>query len=330
MLRARMATTHAIGSAMITASPDHAGATPEAWLAHMRRGDFAAAWKVSDHILRARSNASTSHLPRHLQSIWKGEPLDGRRVLVRCYHGLGDTLQFIRYARLVSEIAAHVTVWAQPALLSLLATVKGIDRLLPLHDGAPDVAYDVDVELMELPHVFRTTLDSIPSDIPYIHVPPLHRRADDFAVGIAWGSGEWDARRSIPYELLQPLAALPGVALHVLQRGPHRAEWRKGFGALTTLRDAYEEAQFMRSLDLVISVDSMPAHLAGALAVPVWTLLHHEPDWRWMSRGDRTAWYPTMRLFRQSRPGDWQPVIARVARELAREAGAARPYYGLL
>jgi ADP-heptose:LPS heptosyltransferase len=82
----------------------------------------------------------------------------------------------------------------------------------------------------------------------------------------------------------------------------------------------------MRSLDLVISVDSMPAHLAGALGVPVWTLLHHEPDWRWMARGERTAWYPTMRLFRQPRPGDWEPVLARVAGELAHAARTAQPY----
>jgi ADP-heptose:LPS heptosyltransferase len=96
----------------------------------------------------------------------------------------------------------------------------------------------------------------------------------------------------------------------VLQRGPHRREWRPGFCTLA----------HVRTLDLVISVDSMPAHLAGALGVPVWTLLHHEPDWRWMSHGNRSPWYPTMRLFRQPHPGDWKPVIALVAAELARAA----------
>ena len=299
-------------------------ATPEAWLAHMMRGDYAAAWNVSDRILRARGDAPTWHLPRHLQAVWRGAPLDGKRVLVRCYHGLGDTLQFIRYAPLVAEIVAELTVWAQPALLPLLETVSGIDRVLPLHDGTPEVEYDVDVELMELPHVFRTTLDTIPADIPYLHVPPLRRWTHDFAVGIAWAAGDWDARRSISFELLQPLARIPGVSLHVLQRGPHRDEWHSGFGTLAHVRDAYEEAQFMCALDLVISVDSMPAHLAGALGVPAWTLLHHEPDWRWMSRGDRSAWYPQMRLFRQPRPGDWEPVIARVANALAHAARIER------
>jgi hypothetical protein len=305
------------GDSMFAPQPEQADALPEAWLAHMLRGEYAAAWRVSDRILSARGDAPNWHLPRHLQPVWKGEPLDGRRVLVRCYHGLGDTLQFIRYAPLVSNIAAELTVWTQPELLSLVATVKGIDRLLPLHDGAPEVDYDVDVELMELPHVFRTTLESVPNEVPYLHVPPLFPRADGFAVGIAWAAGDWDARRSVPCELLEALGNVPGVSLHVLQCGPHRAEWRRGFDALARERDAYEQAQFMRSLDLVISVDSMPAHLAGALGVPVWTLLHHAPDWRWMSRGERTAWYPTMRLFRQPRPGDWETVLARVASELA-------------
>ena len=299
-------------------------ALPDVWLAHMLRGDYGAAWKVSDRILRERGDAPTWHLPRHLQAVWRGAPLEGKRVLVRCYHGLGDTLQFIRYAPLVSAIAAELTVWAQPSLLPLLATVKGIGRLLPLHDGVPDVAYDVDVELMELPHVFRTTLDTIPASIPYLHVPPLRRWTHDFAVGIAWAAGDWNPRRSIPFELLQPLARVPGVSLHVLQRGHHREDWRFGCGTLAHVHDPYEEAQFMRALDLVISVDSLPAHLAGALGVPVWSLLQHEPDWLWMALGDRTPLYPKMRLFRQPRPGEWEPVIARVVKELAHAARVER------
>lgn len=292
-------------------------ATPEAWLAHMRRGDFAAAWEVSDRILEARGGAPTWHLPRHAQSVWGGEPLEGRRVLVRCYHGLGDTIQFIRYAPLVASVAQELTVWAQPALLRLLATVQGISRLVPLHDGVPDVDYDVDAEIMELPYIFRTTRESVPHDVPYLRVPPLARESKQLTVGIVWAAGEWDSRRSIPFELLAPLAEVPGVSLQVLQQGPQRADWREGFGTLAKERDAWEQARFMRSLDLIITVDSMPAHLAGALGVPVWTLLHHDPDWRWMSQGNRSVWYPTMRLFRQPRPGDWASVIARAAVELS-------------
>jgi hypothetical protein len=109
-------------------------------------------------VLQARASVPCWHWPRHLQYIWDGTPLAGKRVLVRCYHGLGDTLQFIRYAPLIKTIAREVIVLAQPALLPLLRTMRGIDRLLPLHNGAPDVEYDVDVESMKLPHIFRTTL----------------------------------------------------------------------------------------------------------------------------------------------------------------------------
>src|SRR5688572_4769011 len=108
------------------------------WTLHMRRGEFEAAWKVSDRVLRARAGVPCEHLPRHFQYFWDGQPLDGKRVLVRCYHGLGDTIQFIRYAPLLRSRAREVIVWAQPKLIPLLRSVPGIDLLLPLHDGAPD------------------------------------------------------------------------------------------------------------------------------------------------------------------------------------------------
>src|SRR5690606_19458527 len=120
------------------------------WLRLARQGDFVRAWEASDRILQRHAANPDFTKPRHLQSIWTGEPLDGKRVLIRCYHGLGDTIQFIRYAPRVREIAREVIVWAQPSLLPLFASVRGIDRLLPLHDGAPGVEYDVDVEVMEL------------------------------------------------------------------------------------------------------------------------------------------------------------------------------------
>src|SRR3712207_1675612 len=136
------------------ADPERARALGAAWLRHMRAGDFAGAWEVSDQVLEGRKGQSAHALPRHFQWVWNGEPLDGKRVLIRCYHGLGDTIQFIRFAPLVKQIAPHVSVWAQPALISLLETAGGIDALLPLHDGAAQIDYDVDVESMELAHVF--------------------------------------------------------------------------------------------------------------------------------------------------------------------------------
>ena len=296
---------------------------------HMRRGDWGEAWSISDEVLRARFGVRDWSLPRHLQAVWDGTPLDGRQVLLRCYHGLGDTIQFIRLAPLVQARASELTVWAQPALIPLLRTMPAVGRLLPLHDGTPEVAYDVDVEVMELPHVLRTTISTLPAQVPYLHPPRRDMRAGtgqarlDFAVGLVWRSGDWDyERRSVPFGFLEPLRAVPGVALHILQRGSALEERPPGFGILSGSDDILEAASVMRGLDLVISIDSMPAHLAGALGLPVWTLLASDADWRWMEKREDSPWYPSMRLFRQRRPGAWGEVIARVAAELRTLAGA--------
>lgn len=296
------------------------------WMACMRRGDFEAAWRMSDALRCARAGVPCWHWPRHLQYVWDGTPLTGKRVLVRCYHGLGDTIQFVRYAPLLQAVASEVIVWAQPALLPLLSTVHGIDRLVPLHDGTPEVAYDVDVESMELPYIFRTTLATIPAAIPYLHVDPaLLPRHDHLAVGLVWTSGGWEqARRSIPVALLAPLARVPGVQFYILQRGPALGQDAPGFGILSGSDHILEAARVMRALDLVISVDSMPAHLAGALGVPVWTLLDAAADWRWLVGREDSPWYPGMRLLRQASPGAWKPVLRRVAIELGRLQASGR------
>jgi Glycosyltransferase family 9 (heptosyltransferase) len=289
---------------------------------HMRRGEWDRAWQVGDAVLRARGGARDWSLPRHLQAVWDGSPIEGRRVLLRCYHGLGDTIQFIRFAPLVRARAAALTVWAQPALIPLLRTLPGVGELLPLHDGTPEVDYEVDLELMELPHLLRVTPASLPAEVPYLFPPkvrvaPWRGLPRGLDVGLVWRSGDWNwEHRSLPFTLLAPLGEIPGVRLHVLQRGEGLAECPPGFGLPAGTDDILEAAGVMAGLDLVISIDSMPAHLAGALGRPVWTLLAHEADWRWMEGREDSPWYPTMRLFRQPRPGDWGAVVARVAAEL--------------
>jgi hypothetical protein len=291
------------------------------WMRLMRRGDFEGAWRVGDELMASRAGDRFDHLPRHMQPVWDGTPLDGARVLVRCYHGLGDTLQFIRYAPMLRELAARVDVWAQPALIPLLRTADGIDRLLPLDDGPPPGGYDAHVEVMELPHVFRTTERTVPGRVPYLHAAPAEMEDDGrVRVGLVWQAGDWDGRRSVPVSMLEPLAEIHGVDLHVLQRGPALGERPAGFGVDSGSDDVLETARVMRALDVVVTVDSMPAHLAGALGVRTWTLLHSDCDWRWRDEGDRTPWYPTMRLFRQRRAGDWKAVVERVAAQLARLA----------
>ncbi|HET9445816.1 MAG TPA: hypothetical protein VFO35_06135 [Steroidobacteraceae bacterium] len=291
----------------------------------MRRGDFAAAWTVCDEVLRRRlgDRVDCGNWARHLQFVWNGEPLDGKRVLVRCYHGLGDTIQFVRLLAELRPRVAEITLWAQPQLVGLLRSVRGADRVLPLHDGSPDVAYDADIELMELPHALRLTIDRIPQRVPYLSVAGARRKLPCWPprnVGLVWRSGDWVPQRSIPEPALAQLADVPGVRWHSLQYPPLALP----FDAVDlACRDIGTMAARMLMLDLVISVDTMAAHLAGALALPVWTLLHDDCDWRWLADREDTPWYPTMRLFRQCAADDWLPLIARVQDEL--QGSSLRP-----
>lgn len=287
----------------------------------MRAGDFAQAWAVSDEVMRRRRGESCQHLPRHFQWVWDGEPLEGKRVLIRCYHGLGDTIQFIRYAPLVRRIATKLIVWAQPELVPLLRSISAIDEILPLHNGAPGVEFDADVESMELPHVFRSTVNNLPAAVPYLHVTPVELPHDgNLHVGIVWKCGDWAPERSVDVDLLAPLASVPGVTLHVLQRGSGLAERPRDFGVDSGSDDLLTAARTIAALDLIISIDSMPAHLAGALGVPTWTLLQSPADWRWMDGRSNSPWYPTMRLFRQRRAGAWAEVVGEVVQALERFA----------
>ncbi len=299
----------------------------EQWLLEMRRGDWEAAWRISDQVcaarrgLQPREPCSGEWLPRHLQWVWDGSPLAGKRVLVRCYHGLGDTIQFVRFVPALRRRAAHVVIWAQPQLIPLLQTVGGIDSLLPLDDGICAAAYDVDIEIMELAHALRVTPETLPSEVPYLHLERGHTRGRSLndgrpSVGLVWQSGSWDPCRSVKAELMRRLTRIPSIQWKILQRGPALADWPVGVGEIPVIRDMMEEAAELQALDLLICVDTLSAHLAGALGVRTWTLLPTEADWRWMEDREDTPWYPTMRLFRQTRPGDWESVIARVAREL--------------
>src|SRR5258708_16094591 len=154
-------------AALNSVCPDDLGAR---WTAAMRRGDFMAAWAISDEVLRRRfeSGQRCWGWPRHLQHVWRGEALRDKRVLVRCYHGLGDTIQFIRFAAPLRRLARHTVFWVQPELLELAKAAPGVDRAIPLHEGAPEVAYDVDIEIMELPHAFPIPPQTLPPRIPYL------------------------------------------------------------------------------------------------------------------------------------------------------------------
>ena len=288
------------------------------WMRQMRNGEFAAAWQISDRIFSKPSRWRSPRIPRHQQLVWNREPLADKAVLVRCYHGLGDTIQFIRYVPLLKKIAKRVIVWAQPTLLSLLSRIEGIDELLPLHDGNPDCMYEIDVEIMELPYVFRTVMATIPSRVPYIQVTPAPLDPHPLKVGLVWRAGDWDRRRNLPFSFIKSVAGVHGVDFYALQQNAPIREYQPDLRFIApSTADVLSTARIVAGLDLVISIDSMPAHLAGAMGIPTWTLLHKHADWRWLRDRKDSPWYPAMRLFRQRRAGDWKPVIDAVTRELS-------------
>jgi hypothetical protein len=285
------------------------------WTCHMLSGNFELAWRESDAIT-ARANPDPNR-------FWDGEPFAGRSVLVRCLHGLGDTIQFIRYVPLMREKARGVALEVQPSLKLLLKESRIADEVFTWGEREPH--WDQQMEVVELPRIFRTTLDSIPNQVPYLDVPSvLSISRDDglrpVRVGIVWASSSFNPARSVPLERFASIFATPGIRFYSLQAGSERTELQSWSTEIEALYDetacVLATAQALKALDLLITVDTMVAHLAGALARPVWTLLPFECDWRWMLDREDSPWYPTMRLFRQPKPADWDPVIERVQREL--------------
>lgn len=276
----------------------------------MRAGRFADAWAICATDLKARDPATRDDpaLPYHLRWVWDGRPFDGRNVLVRCYHGLGDTIQFARFLPLLAARAASVTVEAQSTLCPLLRQLPGLASVVPFDAAHPLPPSECDIEITELPFALR----AVPADapIPYLDAPAA--ALPRCPIGICYQAGDWDPERSIPPALFAPLAetyptlslvAAP-TALPVLnpEGCPH---------------DMMATAALLASVDLVLTVDTMIAHLAGAIGRPVWLLLKADPDWRWTPGAAGSGWYPTMRLYTQAEAGDWPGVLARVARDLS-------------
>jgi hypothetical protein len=278
-------------------------------------GDFDTAWSASDTIRQARIDYSNR--PRWCRSLWDGTPIVDRHVVIRCWRGLGDAIHFIRYAPLIRAEAKGLTVEAPRELLPLLKTVSGIDKVFGLDSGRLKDRSWVEIESTELPYVFRTTLDSIPSGIPYIGVRKRTRQmTKEKRVGLCWCGGSFDPRRSIRLSDFEPLKGLPALRFFQLQRGPALRETDGSGIWFANLADCSMDlsvtASLIDSLDVIVSVDTMVAHLAGALGKKVCLLLHSEADWRWLRDREDSPWYPTMRLLRQSTAGDWTSVIGRL------------------
>lgn len=280
---------------------------------------------------------------------WQGEPLAEKTILLWTEQGFGDVIQFVRYAKLVRRQAARVVVACPPNLLRLLRTVGGIDRLVELSQaGEADEELDVHAPLMSLPALLGCAKVTGEHAAGYLRADAELQLAwrqrlapvAGFKVGVAWQGNPRhadDRRRSFPLDLLEPLAAIEGVRLVNLQKGPGSEQVALIGGRVPMLHlDAdldgdsgpfMDTAAIMKQLDLVIAPDTAVAHLAGALGAPVWIPLAYVPDWRWRLEGDATPWYPTARLFRQTRPHHWEDVFDRLAAALAQRAdtGAVSP-----
>ncbi len=313
----------------ITLRPDSADAHFELAQALLLKGDFARGF--DEYQWRWRRPQSAPRTFPH-PPLGDGDPA-GRSVLLYGEQGVGDTLQFVRYAPLLAAEGARVTVSCHESLLRLFAGTEGVERVVPLFQEPDDV--DAHAPLMDLPRRFATTVDTIPASVPYIPVPPapaiegLDGAGAKTRIGIVWSGNPQqpnNRNRACPLELMARLAAVEGTAFFSLQVGDPAADLAgldpsAGIVDLAPrLGDFHDTAAVIGQLDLVITVDTSVAHLAGALGRPVWLLLSHVADWRWLSDRDDSPWYPTMRIFRQDRPGDWPPVIARVAEAVKREA----------
>ncbi|WP_373537654.1 tetratricopeptide repeat protein [Microcoleus sp.] len=254
-----------------------------------------------------------------LQPIWDGKDLDGKTILLCPEQGLGDAIQFIRYAELVKQKGGRVIVWCLPHLHRLFAGVAGIDQLIISPEAAPD--FQVRAHLMSLPHLLGTTLENIPAQIPYLAPPPggefTFKQTANLKVGIVWCGNTNNSQnkvRSFPLNLLDKILDIPGAAFYSLQK-EMTAEERALLEQMpitdlsSYFHDFADTAAAISALDLVISVDTSVAHLAGALGKPLWILLCFVPDWRWMLEREDSPWYPTARLFRQSTAQDWEGVL---------------------
>jgi Flp pilus assembly protein TadD len=314
--------------------PDNAGVHYNLGMALLLTGDIGQGAAECEWRWQAEMGA---RLPDLEAPAWKGQPLPEKTILLRAEQGFGDAIQFVRYAPLVRARCGRVILQCAAPLMPLLATVRGVDEVIAFDQPLPEIACHA--SLLSLVHILETRLDGIPATVPYIAVDASRVTAfrqpiasmPGLKVGLVWAGNpkkRTDRERSLNLSMLGPILALPDIVFFSLQKGPRAAEAAAGplAGRIIDLgphlNDFADTAAAVSCLDLVISVDTAVAHLAGALARPVWTLLPFAPDWRWLLHRDDSPWYPSMRLLRQSCRGDWASVVAYAANELRNSAGA--------
>jgi Tfp pilus assembly protein PilF len=290
-------------------------------LLDLLEGDFTQGW-AGYEIRHQREENRPRSFP---QPVWRGEPLDGNPILLHAEQGMGDSLQFLRFVPLVADRGGAVILDVPSPLRRLAETLPGRQRVVATGDPLPDFAWHC--PLMSLPFAFQTNAQTIPAAVPYLRVPrEAAIKAEQYPwpseglrVGIAWSgnpASREDQSRSIPLGHFDLLFDIERARFFSLQLGGAASQAGADGPRLVDLRDQIEDfadtAALMANLDLIITVDTSVAHLAGATGKTTWTLLPYAPDWRWGAKGTDTPWYPTMRLFRQPHPGDWVSPLAEV------------------
>jgi tetratricopeptide (TPR) repeat protein len=319
--------------AVLTKNPDHVDAHWDRALAWLVAGDFEQGWPEYEWRWRL-----AEHAPRELtQPLWDGGDLEGRTILLHAEQGMGDSIQFARYAPLVAARGGRVLLECPPPLARLFESLDGIAEIIPQGGALPD--FDTHAPLLSLPGILGTSGETIPCDVPYLsadreRAKRLRGQLADLTgglkVGLVWAgkpSHKNDRNRSLDFESVVGLLGLKDIFYFSLQIGPRADDLRTaGCDGLITdlsgsIKDFADTAIVLEALDLLVTVDTSPAHLAGALGKPVWVLLPYVPDWRWLLERDDSPWYPSLRLFRQERPNDWSSPLRRLAEALKTRAG---------
>lgn len=319
-----------------TLEPDLTNAHLFAGMAYLRLGGFAQGWDLYEW--RWRKGGPCFATCNYPQPLWDGGDLNGKTILVHSEQGLGDTLQFVRYVPLLAR-RAKVVLAVQSALVGLMSSLAG--DITVIGEGEPLPLFDVRCPLMSLPRLFATTRHTIPAAGPYLAADPARLAgwrsrlgSGRPRIGLAWSGNPrhgGDRRRSLPLPKLLALIWNSDADWHAVQKDL-RPEDRRLLAAAPglawhgdELADFTDTAALIAAMDLVISVDTSVAHMAGALAVPTWLMLPYAPDWRWLEDCDDSPWYRSLRLFRQARPDDWDGVIAQIAAHLAVFSSSAAP-----
>ncbi|WP_136419776.1 tetratricopeptide repeat protein [Herbaspirillum sp. ST 5-3] len=317
-------------AAALRLNPGHPDTRFNEGLCRLLIGDFALGWQQCES--RWQSTQLKAAHRKFSQPLWLGEePVNGRTVLLHSEQGLGDTLQFCRYASLLAAQGATVLLEVQPALTSLLGELDGVHMIYAKGETLP--AFDYHCPLLSLPLAFKTRLDTIPASVPYLHCDPdrlaMWRtrlgHGPGPRIGLVWSGNpthQNDHNRSIPLADFSRIVSCQAqfVCLHKEVRDSDRAFLDQRDDVLFVgddIDDFADTAALIELMDLVITVDTSVAHLAGGMGKPVWILLPYNPDWRWLLDRSDSPWYPTARLFRQPRPGDWDSVLAALADEIS-------------